>query len=250
MLITDGVSTLSVVSRDMSENGREATRIVQELSNMNNMTTDAFHRISEQIYKTNASVIKIQEVVNLIAEIASQTNLLSLNASIEAARAGEAGRGFAVVASEIQKLAEQTNSSAKIIDEIILSLSEESQQTVQSINKVTDIVMNQKEKLDETKTKFNTVEIGIASAFNGMRDVMHQADVCGEAGKKVVDLMTNLSAVAEENAASTQQTTASMNELNDATASLAKTAQELKKLSIVVNENLNYFSIESVAYFS
>lgn len=250
VLITKGVSTLSAVSRDMSEDGREATRIVQELSNTSNMTTDAFHRISEQIYKTNASVIKIQEVVNLIAEIASQTNLLSLNASIEAARAGEAGRGFAVVASEIQKLAEQTNSSAKIIDEIILSLSEESQQTVQSINKVTDIVMNQKEKLDETKTKFNAVEIGITSAFNGMRDIMHQVDVCGEAGKKVVDLMTNLSAVAEENAASTQQTTASMNELNDATASLAKTAQELKKLSIVVNENLNYFNIESVAYFS
>ena len=71
-----------------------------------------------------------------------------------------------------------------------------------------------------------------------------QADVCGNAGKKVVDLMTNLSAVAEENAASTQQTTASMNELNDATTSLAKTAQELKQLSTVVNENLNYFSTD------
>ena len=168
-------------------------------------------------------MIKIQEVVNLIAEIASQTNLLSLNASIEAARAGEAGRGFAVVASEIQKLAEQTNSSAKIIDEIILSLSEESQQTVHSINEVTDIIMNQKEKLDETKAKFNIVETGIISTSDGMKDVLNQVDVCGNAGRRVVDLMT------------------------DATASLAKTAQELKKLSIVVNENLNYFSIEPEA---
>jgi len=208
------------------------------------MTTEAFHRISEQIYKTNASVVKIQEVVNLIAEIASQTNLLSLNASIEAARAGEAGKGFAVVASEIQKLAEQTNSSAKIIDKIILSLSEESQQTVRSINEVTNIVVDQKKKLDETKEKFNVVEIGINSTYNGMKDMLIQADVCGNAGKKVVDLMTNLSAVAEENAASTQQTTASMNELNDATTSLAKTAQELKQLSTVVNENLNYFSTD------
>ncbi|MFG6368334.1 MAG: methyl-accepting chemotaxis protein [Lachnospiraceae bacterium] len=244
MLITEGVSTLSVVSSDMSENGREATKIVQELSSTSNMTTEAFHRISEQIYKTNASVVKIQEVVNLIAEIASQTNLLSLNASIEAARAGEAGKGFAVVASEIQKLAEQTNSSAKIIDKIILSLSEESQQTVRSINEVTNIVVDQKKKLDETKEKFNVVEIGINSTYNGMKDMLIQADVCGNAGKKVVDLMTNLSAVAEENAASTQQTTASMNELNDATTSLAKTAQELKQLSTVVNENLNYFSTD------
>jgi methyl-accepting chemotaxis protein len=245
--ITDGVNMLSETSRDMSENGRKATKIVQELSSTSNLTTEAFQKISEQIYKTNASVIKIQEVVNLIAEIASQTNLLSLNASIEAARAGEAGRGFAVVASEIQKLAEQTNSSAKIIDEIILSLSEESQQTVHSINEVTDIIMNQKEKLDETKAKFNIVETGIISTSDGMKDVLNQVDVCGNAGRRVVDLMTNLSAIAEENAASTQQTNASMNELNDATASLAKTAQELKKLSIVVNENLNYFSIEPEA---
>ncbi|MDE7183995.1 MAG: hypothetical protein K2O40_05850, partial [Lachnospiraceae bacterium] len=242
--IKNGVNTLSSTSRDMSENGREATKIVQELSSTSNMTTEAFQNISEQIYKTNASVIKIQEVVNLIAEIASQTNLLSLNASIEAARAGEAGRGFAVVASEIQKLAEQTNSSAKIIDEIILSLSEESQQTVQSINEVTSIIVNQKEKLDETKEKFSIVEKGIVSTSDGMSDVLYQVDVCGNAGKRVVDLMTNLSAIAEENAASTQQTNASMNELNDATASLARTAQDLKKLSIVVNENLNYFSTE------
>ena len=244
VLITDGVNVLSATSRDMSENGREAIRIVRELSSTSDMTTEAFQKISEQIYKTNASVVKIQEVVNLIAEIASQTNLLSLNASIEAARAGEAGKGFAVVASEIQKLAEQTNSSAKIIDEIILSLSEESRQTVQSINEVTDIIGSQKEKLDETKTKFNTVETGICSTSNGMQDVLLQVDVCAKAGKKVVDLMTNLSAIAEENAASTQQTNASMNELNDATASLARTAMELKKLSIVVNDNLNYFSME------
>ena len=67
MLITEGVSTLSVVSSDMSENGREATKIVQELSSTSNMTTEAFHRISEQIYKTNASVVKIQEVVNPVS---------------------------------------------------------------------------------------------------------------------------------------------------------------------------------------
>ena len=115
----------------MSEKGTEAAKIVKELGNTSDKTTEAFIKISEQIHKTNSSVVKIQEVVNLIAQIASQTNLLSLNASIEAARAGSAGKGFAVVASEIQKLAEQTNSSAKIIDEIILLLSDESQDKIQ-----------------------------------------------------------------------------------------------------------------------
>ncbi|GFI24519.1 methyl-accepting chemotaxis protein McpB [Lachnospiraceae bacterium] len=242
--ITASVENLSETSKSMSERGTEVTKIVQELSHASDRTSDAFVKISDQIHKTNASVVKIQEVVNLIAEIASQTNLLSLNASIEAARAGEAGRGFAVVASEIQKLAEQTNSSAKIIDDIILSLSKESLQTVQSINEVTNIVLSQKKQLDETKEKFGIVEEGIKSTTDNMNTVLEQAVVCGNAGSQVVNLMTNLSAIAEENAATTEQTNTSMNELNDATASLARTAMELKKLSVAVTDNLNYFNIE------
>ena len=242
--ISQSVDILSETSKGMNEKGTQATKIVQELSSTSDKTTDAFMKISEQIHKTDASVVKIQEVVNLIAQIATQTNLLSLNASIEAARAGEAGKGFAVVASEIQKLAEQTNSSAKVIDEIILSLSNESQQTVQSINDVTNMIVNQKAKLDETKAKFEVVEEGILSTGKGMKTVLEQADVCGKAGEHVVSLMTNLSAIAEENAATTEQTNTSMNELNDATASLARTAMELKQLSAAVEESLNYFHTE------
>ena len=240
--ITASVDSLSDTAKEMHDKGAEAAEIVHELSSTSDQTADAFTKISDLIHKTNESVVKIQEVVNLIAEIASQTNLLSLNASIEAARAGEAGRGFAVVASEIQKLAEQTNSSAKVIDDIILALSKESQQTVQSINEVTDMIMNQKAKLDETKVKFGVVEEGISAAVNGMGVVQEQADVCGRSGEHVVGLMTNLSAIAEENAATTEQTNTSMNELNDATASLARAAVELKQLSIAVEENLNYFT--------
>lgn len=242
--ITDSVNHLSDTAKEMNQKGSEAAKIVQELSSTSDQTTDAFIKISDQIHKTNESVVKIQEVVNLIAEIASQTNLLSLNASIEAARAGEAGRGFAVVASEIQKLAEQTNSSAKVIDDIILALSKESQQTVQSINEVTDMIMNQKIKLDETKMKFGVVDEGISAAVLGMGVVQEQVGVCGSSGEHVVGLMTNLSAIAEENAATTEQTNASMNELNEATASLAGTAVELKRLSAAVAQNLNYFVTE------
>lgn len=239
--ITDSVNVLSHTSKEMGEKGAEATRIIRELSGTSDVTTEAFRKISEQIYKTDESVEKIQEVVHLIAGIANKTNLLSLNASIEAARAGEAGKGFAVVAGEIQQLAEQTNTSAKIIDEIILALSEESHHTVQSINEVTGMTADQKEKLDETKTKFHTVEEGILSTADEMKLVLQQADVCGKAGKQVVELMTDLSAIAEENAATTEATNASMTELNEATASLARTALELKRLSVAVNENLSYF---------
>ena len=242
--IIESVDRLSVTANDMDKKGDEANDIMILLSQSSEKTTEAFGKIAEQIRKTNDSVEKIQEAINLIASIADQTNLLSLNASIEAARAGEAGRGFAVVASEIQKLAEQTNSSAGIIDDIIVMLSNESLETVKSINEVIAMIDDQKEKVDETKMKFSSVSEGIDSTEQEMQGVLQQASTCSKAGEQMVDLMTNLSSIAEENAASTEQTTASMAELNNATVSLAETAQELKRLSNMLNEDLNYFRID------
>ena len=94
---------------------------------------------------------KINQFTQAILEISSQTNLLALNASIEAARAGEAGKGFAVVASEIQKLAEQSSSSADIINGIIEELANEAEQTVSIVDEVTEIMQNQQEKLASTQ---------------------------------------------------------------------------------------------------
>lgn len=242
--IIESVDKLSATASDMNERGEEASDIMLALSKSSDKTTEAFSMIAKQIRKTDESVGKIQEAIDLIASIATQTNLLSLNASIEAARAGEAGRGFAVVAGEIQKLAEQTNSSAGIINEIIAMLSVESQQTVKSINEVTVMINDQKAKVDETKTKFSMVSDGIESTQNEMRGVLQQAATCSNASEHVVGLMTNLSAIAEENAASTEQTNTSMNELNDATISLAETAQELKRLSETLNQDLNFFVID------
>lgn len=242
-VIIDRVEELSETSQSMQVSGQEASVIMVKLSDSSDKTTQAFRSISEQIRKTNEHVEKIQEAVNLIASIASQTNLLSLNASIEAARAGEAGKGFAVVATEIQKLAEQTNSSTKIIEEIINTLSEESMKTVESINDVTLMIEDQKQKVDETKDKFGLVSDGIKNSGTKMQEVKQQANTCSKLGVHVVDLMVELSSIAEENAASTEQTNISMNELNDATVSLAQTAQELNRLSDMLYQDLSFFNV-------
>ena len=241
--IIESVENLSETSANMNKKEIEASEIMDSLTKSSDKTNEAFAGIVAQVHKTDESVEKIAEAVSLIASIATQTNLLSLNASIEAARAGEAGRGFAVVATEISKLAEQTNESAGIIEGIIKNLSEESKQTVETINSVTAMIENQKARVDETRAKFSDVSEGIKYTASEVKTVLSQAESSGTAGEQLVDLMTNLSAISEENAASAETTNQAMNDLNEATVSLANTAQELKRLSDELNKDLEFFKI-------
>ena len=241
--IIASVTTLSETTGEMSKKENEASDIMASLTESSDKTTAAFAGIADQVRRTDESVGKIAEAVSLISSIANQTNLLSLNASIEAARAGEMGKGFAVVATEISKLAEQTNSSTGIIEEIITKLSEESKQTVETINEVTAMIEGQKEKVDDTRDKFNGVSDGIKFTGAEVKGVLKQAESSGQAGEQLVDLMTNLSAISEENAASAETTSEAMRDLNIATVSLADTAQELKRLSASLSEDLDFFKI-------
>ncbi len=241
--IIENVDKLSIDSQNMLKTGETSSQMMDELSASNQNTIEAFNKIAQQISITNASVNEIHQSVNLITSIAEQTNLLSLNASIEAARAGEAGRGFAIVATEIQKLAEQSNASAKIIDNIIGKLSDESQRTVDFMQEVTKIINLQQENLKQTQSSFNSVSQGIEHTEAEMSSIISQADKCNIAREKTIDLMNNLAAISEENAASTEVTNASMQELNQTTATLVETAKHVKDLATDLNEHLSYFKI-------
>lgn len=120
-------------SKQMQESSNQAMSILKELMEVNDQTKLSIDEIYEQTNITNASAQKIKAATDIIASIAEETNLLSLNASIEAARAGEQGRGFAVVASQIQKLAEQSNDSAKQIDDITNVLIQDSTHAVDTM---------------------------------------------------------------------------------------------------------------------
>ena len=225
----------------MKTAGDQSTNIINDLSRSNDKTMEAIARIGKQVNATNESANKISEAIEIITNIAEETNLLSLNASIEAARAGEQGRGFAVVANQIQKLAEQSNESAQIIAEIIKELLQDSEHTVTVMNEVQEIVNEQQAKLKQTKDQFNDVSHGIDSSRNETNGIKGQTTLCDSARGKVVDVITNLSAISEENAASTQQTTASMQELNATINLLAEEAAGLTKLSVELDEQIQFF---------
>ncbi len=241
--ILTNVSDLSDRSDAISVSGKEATSNMVSLNKSSDSTNEAFGRIAEQITKTDESVGKIQDAVSLISSVANQINLLSLNASIEAARAGEAGKGFAVVASEISNLADQTNESTRIIEGIIRDLTEESNRTVATINEVTDRINEQKNNIDSTSEIFGSVSSGIDFTKEAVESVLVQAEACEKSGEAVVDLMTNLSAISQENAASAETTSTAMTQLNEETSKLAETSAELKNLADNLKEDLEFFRI-------
>ena len=241
--IVNGVQELDEISLGMKKADDESGQIINELSVSNDKTIDAIQKIDTSVRTTNESVGRIQEAINLITAIASETSLLALNASIEAARAGEAGRGFAVVASQISKLSEDSNNSAKTIEDIITQLSADSEASVQIMAEVGEIITEQQRKLEETKTKFKDVSRGIETSMAETEKIYEQTKECNQARSQVTDVIQNLSAVAQQNAASTEETNAAMQELNATINLLADAAKDLKDIAQKLEEDVSFFKI-------
>ena len=241
--IVQDVDKLNDTSQNMKQAGDTSAAIMKELVSSTARVNEAIGKIGSQIYATNESAQKIRAAVDIITSIASETSLLSLNASIEAARAGEFGKGFAVVASEIQKLAEESNTSAQTITDVINSLLADSEMTVRIMSEAEEIIKDQKEKLDATQSHFVEVAAGINSSREDAAMIEERTQVCDVSRKTVVEVISNLSALSQENAASAQGTTASMEELNATIQLLAEAANSLRGLSDQMEEEMKFFKL-------
>lgn len=142
---SENVSKLSESAQKMTDYNRSANSNLEELLEISKRTNSAVDEVQHQTDETNQSALEIQEATNLIADIANQTNLLSLNASIEAARAGEQGKGFAVVATEIRTLADQSRGSAEKIADAVNLLIGNSNRSVATMGTMMEIIEEQNE---------------------------------------------------------------------------------------------------------
>jgi len=237
------VSNLSEVASVMKESGDSATEILEALSQINEKAKGSIDVIYEQTNTTNSSANKIREATTLITSIAEETNLLSLNASIEAARAGEQGRGFAVVASQISKLAEQSNESARQIESIIDSLIADSAKSVETMEEVQKIMEEQAEKVDQTVEVFGKVKEGISTSITSVSNIAEKTKKLDEARITVVDVVQNLTAIAEENAASTQETSSSVADVTGIVLNISKDANDLDDIAFKLQEQVELFTI-------
>ena len=231
-------------ARAMRSAGENAMKILDELNKINQQTKDAISVIYEQTNTTNTSAMKIKEATDIITDIAEETNLLSLNASIEAARAGEQGRGFAVVASQIQKLAEQSNESARQIALIIDELISDSAKSVETMEEVKEVIEKQDEYVSNTESSFRDVNDGIAKSIDGIRTIAAKTQDLDGARVKVVDVVQNLTAIAEENAASTEETSASAAEVGNTIGTVAQEAKHLNVIANDLDENIKVFIMD------
>lgn len=221
----------------------EASEILNRLLSTNIKATESVNMIHERTIQTNESVQEIKAAISLITSIAEETNLLSLNASIEAARAGEQGRGFAVVASQIQKLAEQSNESAKQIEQITEKLILDSKQAVAGMQEVLEIMETQTSQVKDTNGAFTSVKENVSYSLKGISDIADMARNLDRAKDAVTDSVQNLSAIAQENAASSEECSASVTEVCNIMDKVTSDTVSLKDISQDIDNQLSTFKL-------
>lgn len=242
--VNDNTEELAKDADNMKELGENAENILRQLIAGQKEMVTHIGVVNDKTHEANKAAGKISEVVNLITDIASQTNLLSLNASIEAARAGEAGRGFAVVAENIKQLAEQTTSSAADIQDIIHDLEQKSGETVEKTEAVNNIVNKQSEDMKQTADILNQVITGITGLIDKIDSIAVSVANMDKSKENVVDVIGNLSSVSQENAASTEETSASTTMAMETAKKIADEAVNLRDIAQELEDRMKQFIIQ------
>ena len=237
------VDELKMNAEAMRESEEETAATMGRLLESNSEVDRLIREIAQQTKQTNESAQKIKEATDIIASIAEETSLLSLNASIEAARAGENGRGFAVVAEQIQKLAQQSDESSKKIDEIIRQLIEDSDRTVGTMEQVMSTVFAQTEHMQQTSEKTQEVRERLGVSLDSMAVIEESVAYLNKARQEIVRTVQELSDIAKQNAATTQEVCATVNLVTEGFGSVEGSTEDLRSIADGLEDSMGHFSV-------
>jgi methyl-accepting chemotaxis protein len=225
-------------SSSAAEAAKHAGTIAKEGGIVINETINGMGRIAEVVRKAAVTVQalgknsdQIGEIVQVIDDIADQTNLLALNAAIEAARAGEQGRGFAVVADEVRKLAERTTKATKEIATMIKQIQKDTEGAVVSMSEGTAEVEKGKQLADKAGDSLNQIIRG---------------------SEQVVDMATQVAAASEEQSATSEQISKNIEAISNVTQEstagiqqIAKASEDLNQLTLNLQELVGHFKLKN-----
>lgn len=262
---TGMASSISKINENLEEMSRETKDINESVNEIRNQTTavqdsskimndkiksmqDSSHKmddgisaISKRIETVNTTVDKVSNIVSVIEEISSETNLLSLNASIEAARAGDAGKGFAVVAQEIRVLSDNTNTELENIKQIISSLVEECRYCVQASGTIVEDNAKQKEEIKAVLDEFGALDEQIQKTAEKADEIEELVTAMIELNDDITKSSHSLTDVSAANAAATEEMNANIEELNAMMNGVAEMAGHMNDESDGLKEALSFF---------
>ena len=239
----DSVNVLSSSAANMKNSNATVDSTLKELLEISSNTQKSVDQVQKQTNITNESAQAIQAATDIIAGIANQTNLLSLNASIEAARAGEMGKGFAVVAEEIRGLADQSKESADKIRGIVENLISNSNQSVAIMNGVVGEIHQQNEKLGTTLEVFSTLNQEVQKVVGEINVISGELDHIENYKTDVVEKIDGLTEISQNNAASTEETAATMDQLAEIVEDCRQATARLNGIADELNATAKKFQI-------
>lgn len=214
---------------------------IKSMQDSSRKMDDGISAISKRIETVNTTVDKVSNIVSVIEEISSETNLLSLNASIEAARAGDAGKGFAVVAQEIRVLSDNTNTELENIKQIISSLVEECRYCVQASGTIVEDNAKQKEEIKAVLDEFGSLDEQIQKTAEKADEIEELVTAMIELNDDITKSSNSLTDVSAANAAATEEMNANIEELNAMMNGVAEMAGHMNDESDGLKEALSFF---------
>ena len=235
---------ISKISEDANRTITDGMEVIDELSEKSKATVEITGAIRKDILSLTEQTRAIGNFAGVIDEIASQTNLLSLNASIEAARAGDAGRGFAVVAEEIRKLADQSLNAAKQIGEIVNKIQIQTGQTVDAVHHAGDIVTSQSGSLEKTQEAFHKVNDRVKMMADNLSRMTAGMAKIEESKKEAVNAITNISAVSEQTSANSVQVDSIAKRQKEYVSELKVTVEQLEERAREMEEAVSRLKVE------